>query len=135
MPFEYKTKVRLYHTDSAGFLFYSKMLEMAFDAFDGFLETNGVSIRSILHESEYLMPYIRVEADYLLPLYVDDRLKIIIDVEKIGDTSFVLRYDLLKNGKLAGCVKTVHVTVSKETGQKIPLPEEIRRALVSSVSS
>ena len=135
MPFEHNTKVQLYHTDSAGLLFYSKMLDLAFDAFDAFLGTCGVSIRSILQESEYLMPYVRVEADYLSPLYVDDRLKIIIYVEKIGDTSFILKYDFLKNKKTAGHVKTIHVTVSKKTRQKIPLPEEIRRALESCVSS
>ena len=129
MPFHYTTKVQLYHTDAAGVLFYSKIFDLAFNAFDALLEKCGVSVAYIIRESDFSMPFVRAEADYLAPLMVDDVVTIRIIVEKIGDTSFVLNYELTKAGVLAARVKTVHVTISKETLEKIPLPLEIRQGL------
>ncbi|MBN1467029.1 acyl-CoA thioesterase [candidate division KSB1 bacterium] len=134
MPFEYKTRVRLHQTDAAGILFHSKIFELAFDAYAEFLHAHGVSVSAIIHTADYTMPYIHAEADYLAPLTVDDPVTIVMRVEKIGATSFTLTYDLSADGRLVGRVKTAHVTVSKETGQKIPLPDAIRRSLESALA-
>jgi 1,4-dihydroxy-2-naphthoyl-CoA hydrolase len=131
MPFEYKTRVRLHQTDAAGILFYSKIFEMAFDTYAEFLQAHSMSVGYIISTADYTMPYIHAEADYLAPLVVDDLVTIAIRVAKIGKTSFVLNYDVMTNGRLAARVKTVHVTVRKKTGQKIPLPDDIRRVLES----
>ncbi|MBN1561875.1 acyl-CoA thioesterase [candidate division KSB1 bacterium] len=133
MPFEYKTRVRLHQTDAAGILFYSKIFELAFDAYTEFLHAHGVGVGYIINTTEYRMPFVHAEADYLAPLTVDDLVTVVIRVEKIGETSFVLKYDLSTASQLVGRVKTVHVTVNKETGQKIPLPDAIRRGLQSAL--
>ena len=134
MPFEIDRRILLHQTDSAGILFYSKIFELAFDAFSNFLQTCGVSVGYIIRESDYLLPYVHAEADYLLPLSVDDLVKIVLHVEKIGETSFILNYDLLKGGQMAAFVKTVHVAVNKQSGRKMPLPGDIRRGLESFLS-
>ncbi|MBN1482254.1 thioesterase family protein [candidate division KSB1 bacterium] len=129
MPFVHTTKVQLYHTDSAGILFYSKIFELAFEAFDAFLAKCGTSVSYILTTADFTMPFVHAQADYLLSLVVGDVVKIVIKVDKIGDSSFALLYHFLKEDQTVGRVKTIHVTVSKETGQKIPLPGKIRRGL------
>ena len=129
MPFHYTTKIQLYHTDAAGVLFYSKIFDLAFNAFDSLLEKCGVSVAHIIHESDFSMPFVRAEADYMAPLTVGDVVTIRIIVEKIGETSFVLNYEMTKDGAPAARVKTVHVTISKTTLEKIPLPSDIRQGL------
>lgn len=129
MPFEYTTRVQLYHTDSAGILFYSKIFELAFQAYDAFLEECGASVHYIINEADYTIPFVHAEADYLSPLVVDDRVTITLHVDKTGETSFTLRYDIHEGDQLAAQVKTVHVTVSKKTRAKVQLPEKIRQGL------
>jgi acyl-CoA thioesterase FadM len=54
----------------------------------------------------------------------------VVRVAKIGETSFVLEYEILgADDTLVGRAKTVHVAVGKKTQHKIALPEKLQRAL------
>ena len=76
---------------------------------------------------DYFLPIVHVESDYKLPLFVGDLLEIQIVVEDIGQTSFTFGYTILNHKKeCVGTAKTVHVTISKKTHKKIPLPKEMR---------
>lgn len=129
MPFIYKTKVQLHHTDSAGVLFYGKLFELTFEAFDALLENIGASVAFIIRESDFLLPFVHVEADFVSPLFVDDKIKVQISVESIGDSSMTLTYDIIRDGESVATAKTVHVAMDKETLKKRPLPQVIRKGL------
>ena len=131
MPFSYETKIQLHHTDSAGVLFYSKLFELMFEAFDDLLDHIGASVAYIIRESNFLLPFVHTEADFFAPLFVDDKIRILISVENIGESSLTLAYEIFRDDEKMAFAKTVHVAMDKATLKKRELPEVIRTGLAS----
>jgi len=127
--FAYKVTIKLHETDAAGLLFFSQQFKLIHDAYEELLESFGIGFSVMLKKKSYFLPIVHAESDYKKPLFVGDRLIIEVTVGAIGKTSFTFEYRLLKNKVLVGTAKTVHVTISKKTGKKIPLPSEMRKAL------
>ena len=72
----------------------------------------------------------RAEVDFIAPIYTGD---IYIDVEiwvnKIGNSSFGLTYEMKNGDELVARIKTVQVTVSMETKKSRPLTDSERNFL------
>jgi len=129
--FVHKIQIQLYHTDAAGILFYSRLFDLAFEAFNAFLQSLNISVAWIIRESDFLMPYVHAEADYLIPLKVGDEVVFHLKIERIGNSSFVVHYAVHLGDQTAATIKTVHVTIDKLGKHKIDLPEKLRQALES----
>jgi 1,4-dihydroxy-2-naphthoyl-CoA hydrolase len=128
--YEYKTTVKLHETDAAGILFFSHQFKLLHDAYETLLEKMGLGFAVLIRERPYFLPIVHASCDYKAPLFVGDRLTIQIEVERIGTTSFTFVYRILNDkGGLAGTGKTVHVTIDKQTRQKIPIPAQMREAI------
>ncbi|TFH64531.1 MAG: acyl-CoA thioesterase, partial [Candidatus Zixiibacteriota bacterium] len=98
--------------------------------YEELLQIIGLPIASILHDEPFILPIVHAESQYLKPLTVGDEITITVQVAKIGETSFVLEYELFNvDGEPVGKAKTVHVAVSRQTQNKIALPEKLQRAL------
>ncbi len=124
--------VRLPDTDAAGILFFGNYFRLAHDAYEAFMESIGFSLRYIVQEADFLVLIAHAEADYEKPLRLGDRATVELEVENIGRTSFVLSYSLRDvHNDIAATVKTVHVTVDKKSGDKVPLPEKLREKLAN----
>ena len=125
--YTYQHKIKLHETDAAGLLFFSHQLRYVHDAYESLLEQMGLGFAELIKNKDYFLPIVHVESDYKLPLFVGDLLEIQIVVEDIGQTSFTFGYTILNHKKeCVGTAKTVHVTISKKTHKKIPLPKEMR---------
>lgn len=130
--FVFERKVQLFHTDAAGILFYSRVFDLAFEAFDALLASIGVSVAHIIEESDFLFPYVHAEADFVMPVYVGEHLQIHVLVERVGESSCGLYYEFFtSSGELALTAKTVHVSIDKRSKKKIPLPPRLRNGLIS----
>ena len=129
--FTYKTQIRLHDTDAAGILFFAHQFSIVHDAYEQLLEKMGFSFAVMLTKRSYFLPIVHAESDYKAPLFAGDRITVAIKIGHIGDTSFSFDYTI-RNAKkvLVGTAKTVHVTISKKTRSKIPLPKEIRDQLI-----
>lgn len=72
----------------------------------------------------------RAEVDFIAPIYTGD---IYIDVEiwvnKIGNSSFALTYEMKNGDELVARVKTVQVTVSMDTKKSRPINDAEREFL------
>jgi acyl-CoA thioester hydrolase len=72
----------------------------------------------------------RAEIDFVAPIYAGD---IYIDVEiwvnKIGNSSFGVTYEMKNGDELVARVKTVQVTVSMETKKSRPINDVERELL------
>ena len=72
----------------------------------------------------------RAEVDFIAPIYTGD---IFIDVEiwvnKIGNSSFGLTYEMKNGDELLARVKTVQVTVSMDTKKSRPINDAEREFL------
>jgi len=125
-----KLTVRLHDTDAAGILFFANQFVFIHDTYEELLRQLGFSIAAALRDGSYIVPIVHAESQYLKPLTVGDEITVTVQVAKIGETSFVLEYELIGiDDTLVGKAKTVHVAVSKQTQNKIELPEKLLHAL------
>ncbi|MFZ5980221.1 MAG: acyl-CoA thioesterase [Candidatus Zixiibacteriota bacterium] len=130
--YNYQTSVKLHDTDMAGFLFFGHQFKIAHDAYEEFMEAVGLGFARLIHNAEFLLPIVHAEADYKTVLQVGDKLKVQVQAVNIGKTSFTLGYNLVGiDGESVGTVKTVHVCVDSARREKMPLPEKLRKALLS----
>ena len=133
--FSYQTKIGLHHTDAAGILFYSQIFNLAYEAFDAWLEQLGVGVAWIIRESDFLFPYVHAEADFLDGLRVGDETTIELSIERIGVSSLTLNCDFFVGGKKTARVQTVHAAIDKATHQKINLPFALKNAFQAFIDS
>ncbi len=126
-PFVYHRTLRLHETDATGVLYFAEQFKIALEAFEEFLVYRGFSLRE-LTRSPYLMPVVRAEADYFLPLQVGDCLDVEVRVEEVGTTSLTMGYVLkqVASGEVVGKVRIVHVLVDQVSRQAIQIPEELK---------
>ena len=123
--------IRLYDTDAAGILFYGSQFKIAHDIFSAFLNKIGFSLRDRVTNKDFYFPIVHTEADYMKTLIVGDPIEVALTVENVGNTSFILLYEIFTpDGELAGTAKTVHVTVAASDLKKIKIPEEFKKQLL-----
>ncbi|MBW1677610.1 MAG: acyl-CoA thioesterase [Deltaproteobacteria bacterium] len=128
--FKTRRVIRLKDIDAAGVIFFVNYFVFAHDTYELFLEEIGYSLRRIIEQESFLLPIVHAKSDYHQMIKLEDEITIVLNVNKIGRTSFTLVYDyFLENQELVGSVKTVHVCVDKTTLKKRPIPEEMRQAL------
>lgn len=123
-------KVRMHDTDMAGILYFARQFRFAHDAFEDFLESEGYSIASLLHDSNFIFVIVHVEGDYLAPLNVGDKLEVHLSIESLGNSSCGFLYEIYKDKKiLVGRAKTVHVCLDRISRKKMTIPNSIRAKL------
>ena len=70
--YTYQTKIKLHETDAAGLLFFSNQFKLVHDAYEELLETIGLGFAELIRNKDYFLPIVHAEADFKLPLFVDD---------------------------------------------------------------
>ena len=103
---------------------------------DAFGHVNNATYLVYAQEARYTwskmieMVVARAEVDFIAPIYTGD---IFIDVEiwvnKIGNSSFGLTYEMKNGDEVLARIKTVQVTVSMETKKSRPLKDSEREFL------
>ena len=75
----------------------------------------------------------RVEADYKLPILLEDLVRMELHCTKIGNSSFELAYRVLRgaDGAVFAEAKTVQVMLDFKTGRPAPLTDAARAWLAS----
>ena len=103
---------------------------------DAFGHVNNATYLVYAQEARYTwskmieMVVARAEVDFIAPIYSGD---IFIDVEiwvnKIGNSSFGLTYEMKNGDEVLARIKTVQVTVSMDTKKSRPLKDSEREFL------
>lgn len=124
--FKTTMSVRMYDTDAAGILYFGSQFRFAHDAFESLLQSEGVSFADLLEKEDFMFVIVHAEADYKSSLKVGDVIDVRTYISRIGDTSFVVEYSILRQGETVGRVQTVHVCIDKETRSKKAIPEKVR---------
>jgi len=127
--FTHHTVVRMRDTDAAGIVYFARYFAFAHEAYEAFLEAHQFNLADLLETSEYLIPIVHAEAQYHHPLRVQDTITVKMRCDFIGESSFTLEYQILRQGKCVCNVKTTHATVKRHTLQKVPIPSSILQAL------
>ncbi|MFH0754021.1 MAG: thioesterase family protein [Candidatus Omnitrophota bacterium] len=124
--FIHHARIYLHHTDAAGRLFFANQFYLTHEAKEHFLEHLGFDIDAMFSDPRVTFPLVHAEADYKALLKTGDKIDISVEVEKLGETSVVVVFTLLKDGAVVGTARTVNVAVDKKTQLKVPLPLEWR---------
>ena len=103
---------------------------------DAFGHVNNATYLVYAQEARYAwskmleMVVARAEVDFIAPIYAGDvYLDIEIWVNKIGNSSFGLTYEMKNGDELVARVKTVQVTVSMDTKKSRPINDAEREFL------
>ena len=131
--FKVHAEVKLSHTDAAGLLFFAEHFKFAHSAYETFMKSIDCGLSWIIRDSDILLPIVHAETDYKAGLYLGDEFDIFLKSE-VSDSSFILFYSFKdSHGSVSAKIKTVHVSIDKETKKKIPLPEKLREGLLTIV--
>jgi acyl-CoA thioester hydrolase len=103
---------------------------------DAFGHVNNATYLIYAQEARYAwskmleMVVARAEVDFIAPIYTGDfYLDVQIWVNKIGNSSFGLTYEMKNGDELVARVKTVQVTVSMDTKKSRPINDAEREFL------
>ncbi len=134
VSFQHHHRVRLHEVDGAGILFFGQLFTIAHNGYEEMLLAGGFSLQQTIQQDDYSIPLVHAEADYHHPIRLEDQLRLTIEVERIGESSFTLltRVDTssaegayLYSAK----VTTTHVTTRNQSGRPIPVPEPLLELL------
>lgn len=121
----------MHDTDMAGILYFGRQFRFAHDALEDFADSEGFGFERVFHHEKFVFVIVHAEADYLAPLKVGEALEIRLTIDKVGQSSFAVDYQIYRqvDNLLVGTAKTVHVTLDSKTRKKIPIPDSLREKL------
>jgi 1,4-dihydroxy-2-naphthoyl-CoA hydrolase len=130
--FTLESIIRLHQADAAGIVFFANYFEIAHDAYEAFMQSIGFGFQHVINKTDFLLLIAHAEAHYRKSLVPGEQVRVQLRTEKIGRTSYVLQYTILDAAGDEVCtVRTVHVAVDKKSGEKIPLPADLRKELAT----
>ena len=123
MKHQFKCQVRwgdldaFMHVNNAAYLTYIQEARVDFTVYS----RQRANLQPVLIE----MVVAHADIDYINPIYdAGIEIDIAVWVSKIGTSSFVLQYELSKNGEIYAKAKTVQVTVSMDSKTSRPVNEQ-----------
>jgi acyl-CoA thioester hydrolase len=124
----YRHRVRYFEADQQGVVFNMWYLGYFDEAMTEFLEEGGLPYQRML-DSGFDVQLVHTEIDWRAPLRWPAEAAIAVEVEKVGSTSFVLRFDVEAGGADIATGRTVYVVVATDGSGKLPVPPPLRAAL------
>lgn len=128
--------VRVYYedTDAGGIVYYPNYLKFAERGRTEYLRSLGFENSQIRDESGIIIVVKKVEAEYLSPARLDDRLTVATRLISMKNTSFVMEQNILRDAGVIFTISVVLVCVNSE-GKPSRIPESVRTAFLKEVNS
>jgi acyl-CoA thioester hydrolase len=126
---------RYAEVDQQGVVFNGHYLTWFDEACTGFLDHLGVTYPGLISTGHDIQ-VVHSEIDYLAGVRWRDAVRVAVECERIGTTSFTLRFSVLRGvdgteEQLAIRGQNVYVVVSTDDWAKRPIPNVLREALGS----
>jgi len=126
---------RYAEVDQQGVVFNGHYLTWFDEACTGFFDHLGVTYPGLI-ATGHDVQVVHSDIDYLTPVRWRDAVRVAVQCERIGSTSFTLGFTVLRrNGdsaeELAVHGRNVYVVVSTDDWAKRPIPELLRQALAA----
>lgn len=117
--------IRMGDTDAGGRVYTAAYFRLAHEAFELHLDRIGYPLTRFLDPSAPAIPVVHAEADFRRSLCVGDTLHIELRLRQRGARSFEVCCRFLSLAEQAVAeTRMVHASVSRETGQAVPLPDD-----------
>lgn len=125
--FTKKWQVRFADTDLAGIVFYPRYFEMVNGIVEDWCEEAlGWSFREQMMSDSVALPTVHLEADFIRPSVLGDRLDLNLVVSSLGHSSCTISVTALCEGERRFVVRAVLVLVETDTYKAQPFRTEIR---------
>ena len=131
--YRHSVAVRYGEVDLQGVVFNAHYLTWFDEACTGFLDHLGVTYPGLI-DTGHDIQVVHSEIDYLTAVRWRDSVRVAVQCERIGSTSFTLRFTVLRRNDDAdehAAVRghNVYVVVSTDDWAKRPIPAALRDAL------
>ncbi|TNE61429.1 MAG: acyl-CoA thioesterase [Alphaproteobacteria bacterium] len=128
--FEKQVQVRFAHTDAAGIMFYPRYFGLINDLVeDWFGEGLGFDFKHLHIDEQRAVPTAHIEADFLKPSRMHDRLTFSLAVTRLGASSCHLAVAARADSEDRLKVKLVIVHMDMASGAALPWPDDMRAAM------
>jgi len=128
MPFDYVHDVRLDDVDRFDIVFYPRVFVWVQRASEALFEAGGTPYQVLCRETGHRFPIVATDATYARPIEWGDAVTMAV-TPSLGRTSFTLETLGRVAGEAAFEVSRTQVAVDEDTGEKAPLPDEVRSTL------
>jgi 1,4-dihydroxy-2-naphthoyl-CoA hydrolase len=127
--FERSVTARFYEGDQAGIVFFARFFEYCHAVFEDMLAEAVGGIEELLRRG-WGLPLAHAECDYQRPVRVGERLRVRLEIDRLGERSITFRYAITSaDGAPCATVKLVHVFVERPSFASAPIPGELTDAL------
>lgn len=127
-----RLRVRFNEIDAAGIVFFPRFFDYFHMVFEDFFEpATGTPYHVWIRDRRIGFPAVHIETDFRAPLRYGMEVEIALSFPKIGNSSFVCRYeakDPAEDKLLCSCEITV-VTSDVDKLEPMPIPAQLRKAL------
>jgi acyl-CoA thioester hydrolase len=132
-PFRHPVTVRYLEVDQQGVVFNMWYLGWFDDAMTAFLAASGLPYADLLGAGSDVQ-LVRTEIDWSAGVGFSDDVAVQVEVDRVGTTSFTLRFTVLRAGAPTAVGRTTYVAVRTDGSGKIDLPARLRELLQSAVT-
>ena len=136
--FTIEERVRWGDVDAARIIFYGSYIRFFEIAETELFRAVGLPYGKVFDELNIWLPRVHLECDFHRAAQLDDLLEVSVYVGKFGRTSLRLNFEVRRKDKdgsieqnLMATAHFVLVSTRRDNLQPIPVPEELRRALVA----
>lgn len=127
---KFKTRLRIpfREGDPAGVLFFGALFSLAHDVFEEFLLAQQVEWTDWFQSPVWACPIRHSEADFLAPLQPGQAYDVIVDVPRLGTTSFQTHYEFVcpAQGHVCAKVTLAHTFMRRADRSKLEIPAHYR---------
>lgn len=130
MSFTMRAIVRFGHVDAAGIVFYPRYFEMLNAALEDFFAVVvGVDFHAMHARLGIGTPTVKLECEFMAPSRLGDMLDIGLLVERTGNSSAALCFEVRCGDELRLVARSVIVCMALASAKSTPWPPEIRERL------
>jgi len=129
MPFTSRFKIRFDDVDGAGILYYPRYFHLCHQTLeDSFGQGAPVSYPELIRKRRLGVPTVAVESTFLAPLEYGDAVAVSMTVDKIGNSSLVLGFKMLRDRDGTECFRARITVVLTDLDRRksTPIPDDLR---------
>lgn len=115
--------------DPAQIMFFGNILDITHDLFEEFIRHIGIEWKDWFQPKDWACPIRNCQIDFRAPMKPGHTYDIQMNLSRLGETSFTMRYVFMKDSDVKAEVYIVHSFVSQPQFKKTNIPTPIRKLL------
>lgn len=127
--FEQKIEIHFRQTDMAGITYFNEVFNLFHDAYEAWVEVHFGSKKEWFNHPEWAVPLKNVSCDYKAPLVPFETYTLKIHLDEIGNSTFRLKTEIVKDSLACAELLTTHIFLDKKTKRSTHIPANILAAL------